>query len=90
MALVTAGLLMRPAAAAASSGRVAAPGSIQQVAQPGIALHVPADGRIDGYGFVTDVTGYRFASEVGALAPARDGDPVGADRLAATRPAPSL
>ena len=66
--MVTAGLLVGPPPAAATTGRVAAPGSIQQVAQPGIALHVPADGRIDGYGFATDVTGYRFAGQLNGAA----------------------
>lgn len=64
--MVTAALLMESPPAGATPGQVAGPGSIQQVAQPGIALHVPADGRLNGYGFATDVTGYRFTGQVGA------------------------
>ena len=40
-------------------------GSVQSVSSPGIALHVPADGRLNGDGFTADVTGYRFAYQVG-------------------------
>jgi len=40
-------------------------GTVQSVSSPGIALHVPADGRLNGDGFTGDVTGYRFAYQVG-------------------------
>ncbi|HEX3424747.1 MAG TPA: hypothetical protein VHT30_01355 [Acidimicrobiales bacterium] len=42
-----------------------APDSIISVADPGIALHIPSDGRINGDGFAAQVTGYRFAHRVG-------------------------
>jgi hypothetical protein len=38
---------------------------VQSVSSPGIALHVPADGRLNGDGFTGEVTGYRFADQVG-------------------------
>jgi hypothetical protein len=40
-------------------------GTVQSVSSPGIALHVPADGRLNGDGFTADVPGYRFAYKVG-------------------------
>jgi hypothetical protein len=30
---------------------------------PGIALHIPAGGRLNGNGFAATVTGYRFAPQ---------------------------
>ncbi len=51
--------------AAAEPDSVAAPASIQVVSAPGIALHVPADGRVNGDGFAAQVTGYRFANQIG-------------------------
>lgn len=44
---------------------MAAPASIQVVSAPGIVLHIPADGRVNGDGFAAQVTGYRFATQIG-------------------------
>ena len=49
----------------AGASTVVGAGTIRTVATPGIALHVPADGRINGNGFAIDITGYRFAYQVG-------------------------
>ena len=49
----------------ANATTVVGAGMIRTVANPGIALHIPADGRLDGNGFAIDITGYRFAYQVG-------------------------
>ena len=54
-----------PLASTASATTAVGAGTITTVANPGIALHIPADGRLDGNGFAVDVSGYRFAYEVG-------------------------
>jgi hypothetical protein len=46
--------------------------TIRTVANPGIALHIPADGRLDGNGFAADITGYRFAYQLGYGSSAKD------------------
>ena len=51
--------------ASASPRSTVAPGSARAVSSPGIALHVPRDGRLAGDGFLLTVVGYRFAYEVG-------------------------
>lgn len=61
-ALVT---LMAAPPATALPEAVAAPASIQVVDAPGIALHIPADGRVNGDGFAAQITGYRLANQVG-------------------------
>jgi hypothetical protein len=49
----------------AGAATVVAVGSITALQSPGIALYSPVDGRLDGDGFALDVTGYRFAYQVG-------------------------
>ena len=60
--LLAASGLAVPVAAATT---VVAPDTLEAVPGPGVALHVPVDGRVNGDGFTLDVTGYRFASQVG-------------------------
>ena len=62
-ALLLVPLVVEPAAAAQAT--TAQPDSVTPVAQPGIALHLPADGRINGDGYSGEITGYRFANRVG-------------------------
>lgn len=57
--------VISPPSAGALVAAAAAPDSVVAVDSPGIALHVPADGRINGDGFAAEVTGYRFANRVG-------------------------
>lgn len=57
--------VIRPPSAGALVAATAVPDSVVAVESPGIALHIPADGRINGDGFAAEVTGYRFASRVG-------------------------
>jgi hypothetical protein len=54
-----------PLGSTASASTVVDAGTITTVANPGIALHIPADGRLDGDGFAADVSGYRFAYQIG-------------------------
>lgn len=54
-----------PAHPAAAQSLTVAAGTVEVVPEPGIALHVPADGRIDGDGFAASVTGYRLAGQIG-------------------------
>jgi len=42
------------------------------VASPGVTLHIPADGRLDGNGFAANITGYRFAYQLGYGSSAKD------------------
>jgi len=49
----------------AGAASVVPAGTVEAVAVPGISLHVPGDGRLNGDGFAAVVTGYRFASLVG-------------------------
>ncbi len=59
------GVAGRAAPADAAAVGVVPAGVLEAVADPGIVLHVPGDGRLDGDGFAGVVTGYRFASTVG-------------------------
>ena len=54
-----------PVGSTAAATTVVGAGTITTVANPGIALHIPADGRLDGDGFAVNISGYRFAYEVG-------------------------
>lgn len=55
-----------PAGSAAAVAESAAqPGSVQIVPDAGVALHVPPDGRINGDGIAAEISGYRFANQVG-------------------------
>lgn len=58
-------ILLAAPPAVAQPGTTAAPGTIEVLNTPGIALHIPADGRVHGDGFAAQVTGYRFANQVG-------------------------
>ena len=49
----------------AGASSVVAAGVVEAVPVPGLSLHVPGDGRLNGDGFAASVTGYRFASQVG-------------------------
>lgn len=69
MALVF-GAITALAPGAQAAGVVAA-GTIQAVSGPGIALHAPPDGRLNGDGFTLAVSGYRFAYMVGSGVSAR-------------------
>lgn len=53
------------ALAPGASAATLRPGQVAVVSDPGIALHVPADGRLGGDGFALDVSGYRFAYQLG-------------------------
>lgn len=55
------------AAPAQADAGVPVPGGTIEVQGngPGISLHIPADGRVNGDGFTASVTGYRFAPSVG-------------------------
>ena len=54
--------LSTPVASASGAGALA---PISTVAQAGVALHIPRDGRLNGDRFSMDITGYRFAFQVG-------------------------
>ena len=64
-AVAVALVAVAPLGSTASASTVVGAGAITAVVNPGIALHVPADGRLDGSGFAVDVSGYRFAYEIG-------------------------
>ena len=64
-AVAVALVAVAPLDSTASASTVVGAGTITAVASPGIALHVPADGRLDGSGFAVDVSGYRFAYGIG-------------------------
>lgn len=71
MGVLPAGTLLMPvgsAAAAAETGpSVVAAGTVQGVADPGVSLAVPADGRLDGYGFAGRILGAAYGSQVRTL-----------------------
>jgi len=60
--LLSAACFLSPVAGAAT---VAGAGTITTVADPGITLHAAADGRLDGDGFAVDISGHRFAYQLG-------------------------
>jgi hypothetical protein len=50
---------------AGSAARYATPDSVAPVADPGVALATPTDGRLRGYGFSSAVTGIASGSRLG-------------------------
>jgi hypothetical protein len=56
----------------AQAANVVAAGAIMAVQGPGITLHAPLDGRLNGDGFTLDVSGYRFAYQIGLGTSTRD------------------
>jgi len=72
-ATITAATLSIGAAGAGAS--TVGADSVGKAQSPGIALHVPRDGRLDGDGFALDVTGYRFAYAVGFGPSSKDAGP---------------
>lgn len=56
----------------AGAATVVGAGAMSTVASPGVTLHIPADGRLDGNGFAANITGYRFAYQLGYGSSAKD------------------
>lgn len=72
--MTLAALGLWPPAASFAVGSPPGPG-VSPVGSPGVALHVPADGRLNGDGFTCDVPGYRLGAQLGQGASAVQADP---------------
>lgn len=65
IALGALGLVLAPTSVSAASAALVPAGTVVSLPSAGIALRVPADGRLRGYGFAAVVRGVGFASSAG-------------------------